>query len=224
MPLMDMTRPMRAIDIETVTQGKRAKELHDRTHITAAANIKDPERIKANIDKKRAALGSKDALNWHLGKVLSYAWEDVQTGEQGFFTSMKESEVLTQFAIDTVKFNLIGKESRDFDFPFLIGRYMANNMAIPAVLKDMRRLYDCNDFLSYSRSCSQRVKLDHYAHGLGIAPKTMTGSGVADLYNRMITGSEEIVSAAIETLKEYNIHDSHIVAEMTRRYNRSAEV
>ena len=183
MSLMDKSKPWMAIDIETASQGKRAKDFHSTVVLKAPKNFKDQEKIDANIAAQREALGSKDGLTWHTGKVISFAWEVVDTGVQGFFFSANEAEVLKAFTEVTAKFNLIGKESKDFDFPFLRGRYMANKIAQPSGLMDFRRQYDCNDFLGNSRACGQRLKLDYYAHALGIEAKTMKGSGVRYSHN-----------------------------------------
>ena len=213
--LIDKRRTLLAVDIETVTQGQKAKEYTDLEKIKAPSNYKSEEAIKKYIDAEREKKGMKHALSWHTGKVLSVAWEDVKTGEQGFFWSLEEVEVLNKIVEMWSGCNLIGKSALDFDFPFLRGRYIANKMPIPAVLKDRNRMYDCDDFLSWSKSCGQRGKLDAYAHAMGMELKSMDGSHVGTLYDRIVLENDQ---KAIDELEEYNIYDAAIVAEMTRRY------
>ncbi len=67
---IDNKRPLMAIDIETASQGKRAKELHAVTHIKAPSNYKDQEKIDAYIATAREKLGDRDGLGWHTGKAF----------------------------------------------------------------------------------------------------------------------------------------------------------
>lgn len=217
--LNDKRRALFAIDIETVTQGAKATEYTSREKIKAPSNYKSEDAINKYIEQERTKRGFKHALSWHTGKVLSVAWEDVKSGEQSFFWSLNEVEVLNTIRKAWAAANLIGKSALDFDFPFLRGRFMANGLAIPSVLKDPNRLNDCDNFLSFSRACGQRGKLDSYAHALGLELKPMDGSHVGTLYDRICMDSPKgDKDKAVEILHEYNVHDVYIVAEMTRRY------
>ena len=62
------------IDIETVpTQSDEHKEFLT-SHVKPAANIKDPDKIEADLAKKRAAIIPQTALNGLWGEIVSIAW------------------------------------------------------------------------------------------------------------------------------------------------------
>jgi len=212
-----------AIDIETVSQGKRAIKYTDAKHYSAPSNYKDQEKIDANIEGQREKARGKHGLHWVTGKVFSVALVDVYGGDEPvFFSGLEESTVLEALRPYLQGNRLIGKTSKMFDFPFLIGRYMANGGGVPRALRTKNMLYDVDDFFGYSASSLQRTSLDAYAHGIGYKSKPMNGSAVQSLYNSILDAKiqkDETAEAVLWTqLKEYNIHDCEVVKQMTLAY------
>ena len=212
-----------SIDIETFTLGKKANEYtNDKSY--RLGNVKDPDKVKAALAKKKEEAARKHALSWWTGKIVSVAVVDVysNSGDEVCFAGHDEASVLKELAVYlNTPCKLVGKSSEMFDYGFLRGRYMANRLNIPRVLKQQNNLLDCDKFLAFSSQSSQRGTLADYAFGLGLEGKTMKGSDVAELYERiMMTESVDKIAAAKlwDELIEYNLQDARIVAEMTRLY------
>jgi len=96
-------------------------------------------------------------------------------------------------------------------------------MNIPSSLKIRTCMLDVDDFFGLSSASSQRMKLDAYAFGVGLDPKTMDGSGVADLYKSMLMGSDSEKTKAMEDLQKYNERDTDIVKQLAGSYYISVD-
>lgn len=211
-----------SIDIETFTEGKRANEYTDSKEYKLG-NVKNPDLKAKKLVEKRLEARRKHALSWWTGKIISVAVVDVFGEEPDLcFAGHDEAEVLKELGEHLKRpCKIIGKASEMFDFGFITGRFMKHKLEIPPVFKQSHNQYDVDKFFAWSAQSSQRGSLNDYAHGLGIEVKTMKGSDVHDLYTRiMMAESVDKVEAAKlwEQLVEYNIQDSKIVAEITRRY------
>lgn len=210
-----------SIDIETFTQGKRANEYTDAKDYKLG-NVKDPDKVKVALMKKKEEARRKHALSWWTGKVISVAVVDVFGDDEPLcFYGHDEKVILEQLATCLNRpCNIIGKSNDMFDNYFLIGRYMLHKLDIPKVLKPQfrSRQFDVDKFFGYSAQSSQRGSLNDYAHGLGIETKTMKGSDVHDLYSQIMISDEKEANRLWKELVDYNIHDSEIVAEMARRF------
>lgn len=222
MALMDRGQKLWSLDIETVTQGKRALDYTDNmTYKTG--NVKDPEKKAAKIVEKRAEAANKHALNWATGKVLSFALVDVHNHEN-CVTCFNDNEeiLLEELRHDLKGSHVVGKSGKSFDYPFLVGRYLYHDMEVPSVLKDRYRLHDIDDWLTWDKSSSQRSTLDQYAHGLGLDGKPMSGADVAGLYNEWLhaysKGNFKECERLEAKLLDYNLYDSMIVAIFAKRY------
>jgi len=212
-----------AIDIETVSQGKVAKDYTDNQSY-ALGNVKDPVKIEAKLKEKKGEAAKKHGLSWWLGKVCSVAIIDLHSDSNCVMYGYDEKEVLQQLSdyINSGPVKLIGKNSQTFDFPFLIGRYMANGLPIPGVLKKRGSCLDVENFFGYSSASGQRSKLCNYAHGLGIGEKTLHGSMVQELYSTAVMakmeGKKKEEKATWKSITDYNLQDSQIVKEMALKY------
>lgn len=221
-----MEKKLYSIDIETVSQGKKAIDFTDSAYYKAAANIKDPVKIAANIQKQKDTAQGKHGLHWTVGKVLSVAVVDCFGGEYDMvYFGHDEAKILTDLA-NKIESNgslyLIGKTSQDFDYPFLVGRYMALNLPVPRLLRRSKFLLDSDKFFGYRASSGQTAKLDHYAHGIDYAGKPMHGGQVQELYNTIMAAEMEgdtvAANAGWKQLADYNVHDCNVVKELARRY------
>lgn len=205
------------LDIETV-ENENAPKWWANVEVKAPSNYKDQEKIDKYIADARMKLGGKSALTWHTGKVLSFATCGVADDtDPFFFWSIDEAEVLKKLIEAVGTREVYTKSGKLFDFPFLVGRLMANNIEIPTFLRQKSLMKDVDDFFSWSQSNSQRLSLDAYAHGLGIAGKSGDFKVINYLYGAALMGEDTTELEA--KAKEYNIRDVLIVRELVRRYS-----
>lgn len=218
-----------AIDIETVSQGKRANAFVENLDVKLG-NVKDPEKIKAKIAEAKAKARDRHGLSWITGKVFCVSVTSIGTGVSTSFIGFNEQLILTDLSFHFGRLTDIGvnglwaKSGKDFDFPFLIGRYMANNLPIPQVFKNKNSLSDIDDLLTYSKSSSQRGKLSDYAYGLCIDGKTMHGSGVQTKYNEaLLCNDKDQCNKIFMEIMMYCEQDTNIVADFVKRYSTTGE-
>jgi len=212
-----------ALDIETVSQGKRAKDYVDKKRFTAPSNYKNADSIAKNIQEQKDAANKKHGLSWITGKVVSVALCDVFGDDEDIVIyGIDEVEILMKLAPYMEGQKLIGKTSFMFDFPFLVGRYMANGLTVPHSLKLKGSLYDVDTFFGWSAASSQRGSLDGYAHGIGYKSKPMHGSAVQGLYDTILMAMAEDDQAAVaagwKELSDYNLHDTLATKQLALAY------
>ena len=204
-----------SIDIETY-RNDRAFVYTDKVKIPAPGNIKDEKKIEAAIAKKRKDIADKHALTWWTGKIISVALSPINELEPPVcFYSHDEKEILVNltYFLEEKASSLVGKSSKTFDFPYLVGRYMANELPVPSTLKDKNLLYDIDDFFGWSSASGQRGKLDAYLHGIGFDLKPMDGSMVGELYENILSEKD-----TWEELVNYNIFDAVATAKIAKLY------
>lgn len=211
-----------AIDIETVSQGARAEEYSQNVEVKTG-NIKDPEKIKAKQDEALVKARSMLGLSWVTGKVFCVSLVNCDTGERKSFIGFNELEMLTALRIHLDKTlsgmsHLYAKSGKDFDYPFLIGRYIANNARLPKIFKEKYSVLDIDDLLTMNKQSSQRDKLSAYAHGMEIDGKLMHGSKVQDEYNRALLAKGDDQVQILKDMVDYCEQDAVIVAEFVKRY------
>lgn len=202
-------------DIETVGT-QRAKERVETTNYKAPSNYKDPAKIAAYVEEKRAEELKKLGLQWWTAKVICIVAKG-KGGNQVFFGDDEEI-LLAKFAdfLDREDgilsdIQLVGKNSKNFDQPFLIGRYMANNMPIPRQLVITSEPRDIDEIFGYG-SRAMTGKLDDYAFGIGMQGKTANGASMQTMYEATL-----LDEANWQTICEYCCHDVDITAEILRR-------
>jgi len=212
-----------SVDIETVSQGKRAVDYTNGKYYKPASNIKDPEKIKANIQKQKDAANDKHGLHWTLGKIVSVCFVDVFGDDKDVVLyGFDEIEILTKATEFLCGAKIIGKTSENFDWPFMIGRYMANGLTVPLSLKSRGLMYDVDKIFGWSSASGQRGRLDDYAHGIGFKSKPMQGSQVQKLYDTILLakmeGDKVAEEAGWKELTDYNLHDGHVVKALCLAY------
>lgn len=219
---MDKTSKLYAIDIETVSQGKRAKQYTDGQHYKLG-NVKDPTKVEAQLEKKRVEASHKHGLAWHTGKIIVVSVVDVFGDEADIeYHGHDESEILARLGEHIKGARLIGKSSKNFDFPFLVGRFMANYLEVPESLRIRNNLFDVDDFFGWSSASGQRGKLDDYAFGIDYPNKPLHGSAVQGIYDTILMaeakGDMTSANASWKQLTEYCVHDSKVVKNMSLLY------
>ena len=184
--------------------------------------VEQREKIKRHVALNQLKDLEKAALYWWSSKVISIAWvhvhlETFEIVSDGCVVSEVEDDVISKFYDASINSpyevaGVIGKNSKNFDIPYLIGRTLALNLGIPDFLRaTMSRLGDIDEiFGSLSARNSQITTLENYAFGLGIEGKMMDGSRVETLYK----------NGDLDTIGRYNIDDVRILLEIYRRWRR----
>ena len=167
-------------DIETVAQDP-AKLLALAPEFTAAANLKDPDKIAASIAKKRADFLADAALNWKTAEVvLIGAGDDTEIRS---FTADSEKQLLGDF-LDLVSAALGdgvvigGHNVKAFDLPMLVNRARVHGLKIPRNVLSVWRgrqqwhdnIFDTLEILSFGRSFDGNG-VDDVARVFGLPPK-----------------------------------------------------
>ena len=167
-------------DIETVPQDS-AKLLALAPEFTAAANLKDPDKIAASIAKKRADFLADAALNWKTAEVvLIGAGDDTEIRS---FTADSEKQLLGDF-LDLVSAALGdgvvvgGHNVKAFDLPMLVNRARVHGLKIPRNVLSVWRgrqqwhdnIFDTLEILSFGRSFDGNG-VDDVARVFGLPPK-----------------------------------------------------
>jgi hypothetical protein len=212
------------VDIETVPN-ERAEAFFAQKSYEPAANLKDPEKIAASIASKRHADIEKAALYWWTGKIVCISANDPVTRQKRSFAGKDERDVIKGFFDFITKERphavLTGKQTKDFDFPYLVGRALALDIGIPQQLRISPPISDVNLIFGFSSSSSQqRTSLANYAWGLEIQGKSGHGSNVKSMFDLACI---DISADPWRAIREYCEQDTEIVAEMLRRYSKSYE-
>lgn len=99
--------------------------------IKAAGNLKDPEKIKADLEKRRADATAEHAgklgraaLDWNLSRIVALAWstDHENVVVHPCATEDEERAALRAFWKDATGRELLGFAARTFDAPTLIQR------------------------------------------------------------------------------------------------------
>ncbi len=167
-------------DIETVPQDE-AKLLALAPEFTAAANLKDPEKIAASIAKKRADYLADAALNWKTAEVvLIGAGEDTNIQS---LTAGTEKELIGDFLSvvaaalgDGVAVG--GHNVKGFDLPLLVNRARVHGLKIPGNILSFWKgrpqwadnIFDTLELLSFGKSFDGNG-VDDVALVFGLPPK-----------------------------------------------------
>lgn len=103
-----------------------------------AANLKDPDKIKASIEEKKLAWKEDAALSALTGKVVAIGFRD-KGGDFLLFTPLTEHQIIRDFWHMMINpITLVGFNSNSFDLPFLIRRSWKLGIPIPYWLREGR--------------------------------------------------------------------------------------
>lgn len=201
-------------DIETIPQDE-TKLLALAPEFTAAANLKDPEKIAASIARKRADYLADAALNWKTAEVVLIGAGD-DTGIQSF-TGRTEKELLGNFLsvlaaalADGVAVG--GHNVKGFDLPMLINRARVHGLNVPASILSFWKgrpqwadnIFDTLEILSFGKSFDGNG-VDDVARVFGLPPKLGHGGDFPLLWR-----------ADREGALAYNRRDVEIEIEIAR--------
>lgn len=171
-------------DIETIPQDE-AKLLALAPEFTAAANLKDPEKIAASIAKKRADYLADAALNWKTAEVVLIGAGD--EAEIQSLTADSEKELIGNFlsvVADALGDGVVvgGHNVKGFDLPMLVNRARVHGLKIPAnILSSWKgrpqwadNIFDTLEILSFGRSFDGNG-VEDVARVFGLPPKLGQG-------------------------------------------------
>jgi len=202
-------------DIETVPQDE-ARLLALAPEFTAAANLKDPEKIAVSIAKKRADYLADAALNWKTAEVVL-----IGAGHEGGIESFigPEKGLLSAFftllgdALASGKGVVVGGHNvKGFDLPLIVNRARVLGVKVPTMLLSFWRgrpqwhedVFDTLEILSFGRSFDGNG-VDDVARVFGLLPKLGHGGGFPELWR---TDREAAIA--------YNRRDVEIEIEIAR--------
>ncbi len=201
-------------DIETIPQDE-AKLLALAPEFTAAANLKDPEKIAAAIAKKRADYLADAALNWKTAEVVLIGAGD--DAEIQSLTADTEKELIGNFLAllagalgDGVAVG--GHNVKGFDLPMLVNRARVHGLKIPANLLTFWKgrpqwndhIFDTLEILSFGKSFEGNG-VDDVARVFGLPPKLGHGGDFPVLWR-----------ADCQAAVAYNRRDVEIEIEIAR--------
>jgi 3'-5' exonuclease len=175
----------------------------------------------------------KASLHAEFGKVVSVSIGRMMSTK--FYirtiTSRHENEILTKFAESlekpTVeKCNLVAHNGMEFDYPFLMRRYIINSMPVPALLNVHGvkpwdyRLEDTMKMWSGTQ-WAYKASLELICEVLGITnPKSdISGANISDIYYGMMDISNNELpfdkeAAALKAIGDYNGKDVLTLAQV----------
>ncbi len=204
-------------DIETVPQDE-AKLLALAPEFTAAANLKDPEKIAASIAKKRADYLADAALNWKTAEVVLIGAGD-DAGIQSF-TAGTEKELVGNFLTllgDALADGVVagGHNVKSFDLPMLVNRARVHGLKIPTGILSFWKgrlqwsanIFDTLEILSFGKSFDGNG-VDDVARVFGLPPKLGHGGDFPLLWR-----------ADCQAAVAYNRRDVEIEIEIARICN-----
>ena len=208
--------PMKHIvfDIETIPQDE-ARLLALAPEFTAAANLKDPEKIAASIAKKRADYLADAALNWKTAEVvLIGAGDDTEIQS---LTASTEKELIGNFLTllgDALADGVTagGHNVKGFDLPMLVNRARVHGLKIPPTVLSFWKgrptwhdyVFDTLEILSFGKSFDGNG-VDDVARVFGLPPKLGHGGDFPVLWR-----------ADREGALAYNRRDVEIEIEIAR--------
>jgi|SRR5688572_11735889 len=155
-----------------------------------AANLKDPEKIKANIAEKRQRWLSEAALSAVTGQILCIG--TLRGGEFHLWKGVSEEDLIFEFlAFLQTEIQsgtrIVGFCCKSFDLPYLVRRAWRYGIRVPFCLWEGRYFSSLITDLAEAWACAGRdprdkVSLDTLAKFLGVGAKHGNGADFARLW------------------------------------------
>ena len=136
------------VDIETCGLVNAAEFLEP---VFPAKNLKDPEKIKADIEQRTAERDAKLALDWNVGRIVALGWwtEQAQTQAHVCIHEADEGAALEVFWRHAKQRTIVGFNVKGFDLRFMVQRSRYLGIRYPQL-----------DFGKYSRKGIADLYLD----------------------------------------------------------------
>lgn len=133
-------------DCETY-RSDRAEEFWAQKAIKADSRLKDPDKIAADIAKKKEEALSRSALSPITGRITCVGTS--YNGDFRFFINHDERALLEDLDCYIAGKDItyyVGKNNLDFDLPYLRLRHMVNKLPMPPWLRPMCRHIDIKNY------------------------------------------------------------------------------
>jgi hypothetical protein len=146
--------------------------------------LKDPEKINADLAKKKAEFIETCALRAEHGKILVIGLLD-HTG-QDMILEGDEREVLQQFWASYVASHhlIVGHYIKGFDIPFIVRRSWMLGVIVPQGVMEGRylnhRFFDTME--AWQLGTRDTISLDNLSKAFGLSGKNGNGKDFASLY------------------------------------------
>jgi hypothetical protein len=120
------------VDIETCGLPNAADFLDP---VLPAKNLKDPEKIAADIEARTAERNAKLALDWNVGRIAALGWWTSQLGVQAVCCPDEQAErmALVSFWHDCRQRTIVGFNVKGFDLRFMVQRSRYLGIAYPVL-------------------------------------------------------------------------------------------
>lgn len=207
------------IDIETkasITDDMR--EILERD-LAPAKNLKDEEKIKNSIEKKRMSIYEKAALSPLTAEVAIFGcaveYHNDSNTEIKIFSANEyhdeEKELLraiTEFMASKNDATIVTFNGRSFDLPFLAARYVINNLSsYPWPLGYQKNHIDLRDLIIDG-------SLEKWAVAIGMGKKAAPSAEIPAI----------IASGDWETAREHCYDDVSVTLELYRRFEAAGRL
>lgn len=170
-------------DIETSAKPQDQLKLPE---FEASKVLKDPEKIKADIEKKKAEWIDECALYADRGYILAIGLMK-NDGTIVTLHGIAESELIQGFwgAYKADDGMILGHCIKSFDLPFIIRRSWMNGIAVPPSIFRGRyfneRIFDTMEQWACG-NYQERISLDNLAKAFGLPGKNGNGKDFASQY------------------------------------------
>ena len=210
-------------DLETIPEeGKKLRLIMP--EFKANKNVKDPEKIKAQIQEKKHAFFRDAALSPYTGRIALIGYYDGKNFIIQRSDETEEADMLKTFwaSFNDAKTNkFAGWRIKYFDLKFLWGRSIVLGVEIPVTAKIGRqwneRFVDLHDIYT-AFEYKAFVSLDNAAKSLGLyerVEKDVTGTDFYIWWNN----SEEKKQKCIQYLKD-DLTVTYNICEMLKKAYR----
>jgi len=176
---------MKYIVFDIETMGKTEAELEEfMPEFEASKVLKDPDKIKADLDKKKEEWLREAPLKAERGAILVIGLLDHNDNIQ--ILEGDERDIIEAFwshyRRSTCQF--LGHNIKNFDVPFLVRRSWVHGLQVPSDVMSGRYLGRRFGDTMEAWSCGTRdmIKLDTLAKMFGVGAKNGSGEKFAGLY------------------------------------------
>lgn len=199
-----MRQPL-VLDIETAPLDNAADFLEP---VQAAKNLKDPEKIKADLDARAKEQLEKCGLDWNVSRIVALGLFDPDQDEKlrvwCCHTEAGELDALVDLWELVVGRAVLGFRIKDFDYPFLLQR--SRYLGVRSVPRDLgrysrdRQIIDLYHELTFNDlPCTwvMRRTLKSFAKRLGIPVED--GHDGKDMQMLVAAGDWDAIAAHCES-------------------------
>lgn len=198
------------IDIETIADTEALKYLPEPK---ASGTLKDPEKIKADIESKKKEQIEKAGLSFYFGKICCISVMDLENQEITTFTG-EEIDILKALKnyVPFGLFKVISKNGKGFDLPFINFRLAKHGLGSIFVSSHMSKYDNRYHFdvqaETSNHDISKAISLPILASLLGFEVKDRsTGKDVQKLFT----------DGKIDDIKEHCESDVLLTAQIYER-------